>query len=64
MIENYEVRVRRPWVGVKRGQVIKVNNRRRQQLIKMGMVVAVEPEAPAQKVAPVKKRATKPAAKG
>jgi hypothetical protein len=44
MITEYEVRVRRPWMGVKKGQVIKVNGRRKCQLVKTGMATVVIPE--------------------
>lgn len=42
MITEYEVRVRRSWPGVKKGQVIKVNGRRKVQLVRGGFAVLVE----------------------
>jgi hypothetical protein len=71
MITEYEVRVRRPWVGVKKGQIIKVNSRRKYQLVKTGMATVVEsdglidlgtvadPDGTKMGFTPLKKKATR-----
>lgn len=65
MIEQYNVRVLRPWApGLKRGDTVKVSGRRRHALIKMNMVVDVaeaEPvlDASVSEVNPAAKKAAK-----
>ena len=51
MITEYEVRVRRPWrLGVKKGDILKVNSRHKVQLVRGGFADLVEnvdePSAP------------------
>lgn len=60
MIEEYEIRVTRAWVGVKGGQVIKVPKRRAEFLVRGGFAELVEK---ANKAAP-KKRGRPPNPKG
>ena len=65
MIEQYMIRVKRPWPGVKKGDEIKVTARRKVQLVRGGFAVLVEEtkaEAPAKPAAKPKSRA-KPKAK-
>ena len=65
MITQYEVRVRRPWPGVKKGEVIKVNGRRKVQLVRGGFAVVVEegkqeaPQVDSQAVTKKKRRVIK-----
>lgn len=59
MITDYEIRVIRPWSpGVKKGQILKVNARRKVQLVRGGFAESVEKTPAPVAVKPAKKKAT------